>query len=218
MRRTILIALFALALFAPIVASAATAFTEEQKADLRRLSDYLNSVHTLTAHFLQIGPDGTPQEGTFYLKKPGRLRFEYNKPSPILVLSNGSTIGVENTQLHTTDRYPILNSPLRVLLSNDVDLADDSRISAVTREPGALSVTARQESGPAQGQITLTFADSGAALELRQWQVIDAQGMRTIVVVSDIKTGMELDPKLFVIVDLNPYSRPYSRSDSHHGH
>ena len=199
---------FAALLFvsAPSMADAASAFTAEQQADLRRLSDYLNSVRSLTAHFLQIGPDGKSQEGTFYLKKPGRLRFEYDRPSPILVVADGSTIAVENTSLHTTDRYPLLNSPLRVLLSDDVDLGSDSRITRVTHATGELSVTARQASGPAEGQITLTFADNGGALELRQWEVVDAQAMRTIVVVSDIKTGVDLPARLFKVQDLSPFS------------
>lgn len=208
MRRMFLVALLALtspALTAAAAPGVTAAFTDEQKADLRRVSDYLNAMRSLTGHFLQIGPDGTPQEGTFYLKKPGRLRFEYNKPSPVLVIADGSTIAVTNSKLRTTDRYPLLNSPLRVLLSDDVDLSSDSRIAGITREPGAMSVIARQASGPAQGQITLTFADSGGALELRQWEVLDAQGMRTIVVVNDLKPGVDLPPRLFVIEELSPF-------------
>jgi outer membrane lipoprotein-sorting protein len=208
MRRIALVVLLALTSPALMAAAPAepAAFTAEQKADLRRVSDYLNGMRSLTGHFLQIGPDGTPQEGTFYLKKPGRLRFEYNKPSPVLVIADGSTIAVTNSKLRTTDRYPLLNSPLRVLLSDDVDLSSDSRIGGITREPGAMSVIARQASGPAQGQITLTFADSGSALELRQWEVLDAQGMRTIVVVNDLKLGVDLPARLFVIEDLSPFS------------
>ena len=205
MRRILLAAVLALA--APALAlAAAPPFTDQQKAELGRVSAYLNSIHSLTGRFLQIGADGAPQEGAFYLRKPGRLRFEYDKPSPVLVVADGSTIAVSNSQLHTTDRYPLLNSPLRMLLSNEVNLADDSRVSAVTDEPGAISVTARQTSGPAQGQITLTFADTGSSLELRQWDVLDAQGMRTVVVVKDLKTDVDIPARLFVIQDLSPFS------------
>jgi outer membrane lipoprotein-sorting protein len=198
---------FCLSALAPhAVAAAEPAFTGEQRADLARISAYLNGIHSLSGHFLQVGPDGAPQEGTFYIKKPGRLRFEYDKPSPVLVVADGSTIAVMNSKLRTTDRYPLLNSPLRVILSDNVDLASDSRIASVSREPGAVSVVARQNSGPAQGQITLTFADSGTQLELRQWQVLDAQNMRTVVVVSDLKSGVDLPTRLFVIQDLSPFS------------
>jgi outer membrane lipoprotein-sorting protein len=114
---------------------------------------------------------------------------------------------VQNLALRTTDRYPLISSPLRVLLSEDVDLTDDDRIKALHMQPGALSMMARQESGPAQGQITITFADSGGVLELRQWVVIDAQGMRTVVIVKDLQPGTELKPELFVVKNLRPRSR-----------
>jgi outer membrane lipoprotein-sorting protein len=123
----------------------------------------------------------------------------------LLVVADGSTIAVENTRLRTTDRYPLLNSPLRMILSDNIDLASDARIVRVKREPGALSVTARQENGPAQGQITLTFADVNGALELRHWEVVDAQGQRTVVVLSNMQTGIDLASKLFVVEDLSPF-------------
>ena len=211
--RKILFAILAMTAVSPMLVPAADArpkppvFTMEQRVDLRRISDYLNSVHSMTAHFLQIGPDGSPQEGTMYLKKPGHLRFEYNKPSPLLVIADGSTLAVQNTDLHTTDRYPIFNSPLRVLLSDETDLGADSRIARVTREAGALSVTAKQENGPAPGEITLTFADTGASLELRQWQILDAQNQRTVVVLRDIQTGVDIPARLFTVEDLSPFHR-----------
>lgn len=208
MRRILFAAIVALA--APLApaakaAPAAPSFTMAQRVDLTRVSTYLNAIHSMTARFMQIGPDGSSVEGTLYLKKPGRLRFEYNKPSPILVVSDGSTIAVSNSQLHTTDRYPLLNSPLRMILSDEVDLSSDSRVSQISRESGALSVTAKQDSGPAQGSITLTFADTGQSLELRQWQVIDAQGLRTVVVVSNIQIGIDIPARLFTIEDLSPF-------------
>ena len=210
MRRVLLILL--LVLVAPAGAMAADpVFNDQQRADLRRISDYLNSMRSLTGRFLQIGPDGTPVEGTFYLKKPNRLRFEYDKPSPLLVIADGYALVVQNLALRTTDRYPLIGSPLRVLLADDVDLNDDSHIVGVRREAGALLLTAQQESGPAQGQITISFADSGGVLELRQWEVIDAQGMRTVVVVNGIRAGLELQPDLFVVRNLHAAPRRLRR-------
>lgn len=206
MRYLVLAAVLALTVPVAIARPAPPVFTMEQRVDLRRISDYLNSVHSMTAHFIQIGPDGTPTEGTLYLKKPGRMRFEYNKPSPLLVIADGSTLSVSNTQLRTTDRYPIFNSPLRVLLSDEVDLSADSRISRVRSEQGALSVTAKQENGPAPGEITLTFADLGGSLELRQWEILDAQRQRTMIVLRDIQMGVDIPARLFKVEDLSPFS------------
>jgi outer membrane lipoprotein-sorting protein len=207
----VLVILVALLLPAPAPAADAPAFSPAERMQLRRMSDYLNSIRTLTGRFLQIGQDGAPVEGNFYLQKPRRMRFEYDKPSPLLVIADGFSLVVQNLQLRTTDRYPLIGSPLRVLLSEDVDLADDDRVKAVHVQPGALSVMARQESGPSQGQITITFADSGGSLELRQWVVIDAQGMRTVVIVKDLQTGMELKPELFVVKNLRPRPRRLPR-------
>jgi outer membrane lipoprotein-sorting protein len=197
---------------APLAAAAERPpFSQAEQVELRRISDYLNSVRSLTARFLQVNPDGTSVEGTFYLQKPGRLRFEYDQPSPLLVIADGFALVVQNLRLRTTDRYPLLSSPLRLLLRDDVDLIDDERVRAVHVQPGALSVVARQESGPSQGQITLTFADSGGSLELRQWLVVDAQGMRTVVIVKDLRTGVDLSPTLFVVKNLRPRPRAGGR-------
>jgi outer membrane lipoprotein-sorting protein len=106
-----------------------------------------------------------------------------------------------------------VNSPLRLLLSNNPDLANDARITSVKEEQGALEVTASEMSGPAQGSITLTFADSGAnsganaGLELRQWEVVDAQGQRTTVVINDMHQAADIPAKLFVIQDLSPFQK-----------
>jgi outer membrane lipoprotein-sorting protein len=207
MRRLAVLVALVLAWPAAVLAADAPHFTERQLGDLKRVSAYLNSMHTLSGRFLQLAPDGTPSEGTFYLRKPGRMRFEYDKPSPLLIVADGYSLIVQNLALRTTDRYPLIGSPLRLLLSDDVDLTDDDRIRQVRREPGALSVTARQDSGPAQGQITITFADAGGTLELRQWEVIDAQGMRTIIVVTSLRPGVELSSSLFTAKNLNPRPR-----------
>ena len=152
----------------PLLAAAAD---PGRAQDLARVSAYLNSIQSLEGRFVQIAPNGKSENGTFYLRKPGRLRFEYDRPNPNLIVADGSTIGVSNTRLKTTDRYPLVDSPLRLLLSENVNLAADNRISDLRREAGMLIVIARQATGPAQGQIALYFADSGSSLELRQWEV-----------------------------------------------
>jgi len=182
-------------------------FTDAERTDLKRISAYLNTLKSIEGRFVQVAGDGRTDQGTFYLKKPGRVRFEYQKPNPNLVIADGTTVAVENSQLRTTDRYPILNSPLRLLLSENIDLSNDPRIAALKQEQGALSVTARENAGPATGSITLTFADSGADLELRQWDVVDAQGMRTTVVLNEMREVADIPPRLFVIEDLSPFKK-----------
>ena len=180
--------------------------TDTENADLKRVSDYLNTIKSVQGRFTQIAADGRTAQGTFYLRKPGRIRFEYDKPNPILIVADGSSVAVSNSQLKTTDRYPLINSPLRLLLSESTDLVTDRRISDIKKEAGALSFTARETVGPARGSITLLFADTGA-LELRQWEVVDAQGIRTTIALNDVRQDANIPANLFVIQELSPFKR-----------
>ena len=183
-----------------------TPLTEVQKGDLKRVSDYLNTIKSVQGRFTQLAADGRSVQGTFYLRKPGRIRFEYDKPNPILIVADGSSVAVSNSQLKTTDRYPLINSPLRLLLSESTNLVTDPRISEVKKEPGILSFTARETVGPARGSITLVFSDNGQ-LELRQWEVVDAQGQRTTIALNEVRQEANIPPTMFVIQELSPFKR-----------
>lgn len=180
--------------------------TAVEKGAMKRVSDYLNTIKSVQGRFTQIAADGRSVQGTFYLRKPGRIRFEYDKPNPILIVADGSSVAVSNSQLKTTDRYPLINSPLRLLLSERIDLTSDPRITDIKKETGILSFTARETAGPARGSITLVFADSGQ-LELRQWDVVDAQGMRTTIALNEVRQEANIPPQLFVIQELSPFKR-----------
>jgi outer membrane lipoprotein-sorting protein len=180
--------------------------TDVEKGDLRRVSDYLNTIKSVQGRFTQIAADGRTAQGTFYLRKPGRIRFEYDRPNPILIVADGSSVAVSNSQLKTTDRYPLINSPLRLLLSESINLGSDPRIADVRKEPGILTFTARETAGPARGSITLLFSDN-SQLELRQWEVVDAQGVRTTIALNDVRQEPNIPPQMFVIQELSPFKR-----------
>jgi len=180
--------------------------TDAEKTDLKRVSDYLNTIKSVQGRFTQLAADGRSVRGTFYLRKPGRIRFEYDKPNPILIVADGSSVAVSNSQLKTTDRYPLINSPLRLLLSESINLVTDPRITEVKKETGILSFTARETSGPARGSITLVFNDSGQ-LELRQWEVVDAQGSRTTIALNEVRQEPNIPAQMFVIQELSPFKR-----------
>jgi outer membrane lipoprotein-sorting protein len=184
-----------------------TNFSESDRADLKRVSEYLNTLRSIQGRFTQVNADGRAEQGQFYLKKPGRIRFEYQTPNPNVIVADGTTVAVENSSLKTTDRYPITNSPLRLLLGDNIDLSIDPRVSAIKREAGAILVTARETSGPAMGSITLTLADDGGNLELRQWDVVDAQSAHVTVVVNEMHQVGDIPANLFVIEDLSPFKR-----------
>jgi outer membrane lipoprotein-sorting protein len=180
--------------------------TDVERGDMKRVSDYLNTIKSVQGRFTQIAADGRTAQGTFYLRKPGRIRFEYDKPNPILIVADGSSVAVSNSQLKTTDRYPLINSPLRLLLSENANLGSDPRITNVRKETGILSFTARETAGPARGSITLLFSDNGQ-LELRQWEVVDAQGVRTTIALNEVRQEPNIPPQMFVIQELSPFKR-----------
>src|ERR1700691_4249386 len=155
MRRSLLIVLFALGL-----ASAALAATpgflhyersQADQDDLDRISAYLNAIHTMKGSFVQLGPDGQIDEGVFYIEKPGRMRFEYHAPNPLLIVSDGDTVAVQNRRLNTVDHYPLFSTPLSLILSDDLNLKRNPSIANLSREPGEIIVTARAASAKVNG-------------------------------------------------------------------
>lgn len=166
--------------------------------DLDRVSAYLNGMRTLKGDFTQIDSRGQVAEGVFYLRKPGQARFEYTKPDTLgAIVSDGTWLLVQDKKLKTGTRYPLSSTPLKILLRKKVDLASETRVVAVEREPGLIAVTARDDKGLAQGELTLVFSDPN--LELRNWTIKDAQGALTTVALRDLHYGVALDPKLFEI-------------------
>lgn len=189
-----------------LTAASAAPLTAQDVTDLNRISAYLNTITSLQASFVQVGPNGELDQGTIYARKPGRLRFEYAPPSPYLIVSDGVTIAVANSKLRTVDRYPLIDNPLNLILREGVDLTRDSRITDVERQTGTLRITATEKSGPVKGQVTLIF--SYPATELRQWIITDAQGLQTMIALKNMKTEGPLGPELFILRDVNKFGRP----------
>jgi len=194
MRRLILTLLFELAAMAP---ASAAKWTAQQSADLDRVSAYLNSIKTMRGGFTQIGPQGQVDQGKFYILKPGKIRFDYDPPNPTLVISDGLSIAVYNTRLNTANRYPLTGTPLNLLLSDHLDLKKSSVITGVQHSPGQLIVTGRASDRNATGNITIVFTDP--TLELRQWTIVDAQGLPTTVSINNVQQGVPLPESAFKI-------------------
>ncbi|MGA7674826.1 MAG: outer-membrane lipoprotein carrier protein LolA [Rhizomicrobium sp.] len=174
-------------------------FSDADRADLDRVSAYLNSIRTLEGDFVQIDPDGQIDQGRFYLEKPGRIRFEYQPPNPILIVSDGHTVAVANRKLKTVDRYPLSATPLGLILADNIDLSHNDAILAVRHEAGALIVEARTNANRSKPNLAMVFADP--VLELRQWTILDDQGLQTTVALRDLEPGAAIDGQLFVLKD-----------------
>lgn len=181
-------------------------FNDAQKATLDKVSAYLNGIHTLKGSFVQLDPNGAVEQGDFYIEKPGRMRFEYKPPSPTLIVSDGSTVAVRNNKLNTVDRYPLTDTPLDIILSNNIDLRHNSYVTGVDEQEGDLVVHARSNNNRSQGDIAIYF--SQPQLELRQWTIKDAQGLSTTISLRDVEAGAALAGTLFMLQDAkNPFTR-----------
>ena len=172
---------------------------------LDRVNASINQISTLEGRFLQIAPNGSLNEGAFYMRRPGRLRFEYDDPNPNLIVADGTWVILENRDLKTVDRYPLRATPLKLLLKKNVNLAKDARIVGVEERGDTLLITVRDDKDDAQGELTLIFSDPD--LTLIQWVITDAQGLQTTISLRDVKQGTKISPALFVVRDKNPFDR-----------
>ena len=173
-------------------------FDSGQRALLERVNSYFNSVTTLVGKFVQIGPDGGKAEGQFYMQKPGKIRFEYDPPSNIELISNGDVVAVRDRKLVTQDIYPLSQTPLKFLLSDKLDLLKDTNVVGVYQDELFLTVVI-EEKNVLAGTHRLMIMFGKKDLQLKQWTVTDPQGYDTTVAVSDLDPSKKPDPQLFKI-------------------
>jgi len=183
-------------------------FSADDVQDLDRISAYMNRLTTAKAEFTQIDQWGQMRDGAIYLSRPGKLRFEYLKPAnDLVIIADGQWLYIQNNALKTTTHYDINATPLALLVKDKIDLSTEDEIVALHREPGQLGVTARDDKGLLQGEITLNFSDPG--IELRNWISKDAQGVMVQVSLRDLKEGVKLDPALFVAANAPTSAGPH---------
>jgi outer membrane lipoprotein-sorting protein len=191
------LALTALAAF-PATAAEPMALTAEQENAIGGISDYLNSFKTMQGEFTQVSPKGNLSRGVFYISKPGKMRFEYAPPNPFLIVSDGKWLTVKNVKKEKGDQFPLSQTPLRLVLSNKVDILKDTKILDFQDEDGIISVTLEDKKNTlGSGQLTLVFDQTRNVLQ--QWVVIDGKGRRTTVTLENAVAGVKTDPKLFVV-------------------
>ena len=199
-RRTLLLAPFLAPLLAPPVrAQAPTALTSQDRADIARVETYLNGIHTLHARFRQIAPNGGTSGGQVWLERPGRLRFEYDPPSPFLLVGGHGLLVFHDSRLQQTSNIPLSSTPLGLLLQDNLRLSGDITVAGLTRAPGQLQLRLLRTKSPADGTLTLVFAD--APLALRQWSVVDAQRQETRITLYNIELGGIFKQSLFEFID-----------------
>jgi len=174
------------------------AFDAKQRALVERVNTYLSSVQSMVGDFAQIAPDGAKTSGKFYLQKPGRLRFEYNPPSPVELIADGQSMVVRDRKLATQDLYPLSQTPLRFLLADRIDLLKDTDLVGVYSDNMFVTMVIEQRQ-IIGGTYRLMLMFSGKDLELKQWTVTDPQGYDTTVAVFNLDKTKKPDPDMFKI-------------------
>jgi outer membrane lipoprotein-sorting protein len=172
--------------------------SQSQRALADRVSNYLSSLQTLVGDFVQIGPDGGRSVGKFYIQKPGRVRFEYDPPSPIELIADGSSVVVRDRNLNTQDSYPLSQTPLRYLLAEQINLVRDTNLVAMSQDNTFITVTI-EERQILVGTHRLVLMFGAKDTQLRQWTVTDPQGYETTVAVYNLDVSRKPDPNLFTI-------------------
>lgn len=164
-----------------------------------QVEDWLSNLSTGTARFVQKGFDGREATGTFYIHRPGRLRFEYDGQNPDLAVADGWLIHFYDAEQKQSSSAPIGHTLADFLLRPTPKLDGDLQVTNLRSSKGMLSMSISQIQDPAAGQIILHFTQQ--PLNLKSWEIIDAQGLKTEIILDDFQTGMPLAPALFVFND-----------------
>lgn len=170
----------------------------EQRGMVEKINGYLTNVHTLIGDFVQVGPDGRRTEGKFYLQKPGRMRFEYNDPNPLELVSDGRSVAIRDRKLATQDLLLLSQTPLRFLLSDRIDLLKEGNLVDVYKDDVFVTVVV-DEKQAIGGTHRLMLMFSTKDSQLRQWTVTDPQGYETTVALYNLDASSKPDPSLFRI-------------------
>jgi len=167
---------------------------------IEQVERYLNNIRTLRADFPQIAQDGRTSQGRVYLERPGRLRFEYDPPEQLVMVARDWRLVVHDGRTDQTSTLPVDRTPLGILLSERIRLGGPVTIRSIAEISSELHLTLFQTEDPAQGELKLIFGLS--PIELRRWEVLDAQGKRTRVLLENVELNVPLDDRLFSTANL----------------
>lgn len=167
---------------------------ESDEAVVERVLSYIDAITTLQGDFTQVAPSGAISTGKLYLRRPGLLRFDYDEPSPLLIVANGGLVYVRDEALETTDSYPVGATPLKFLLRKRIELAD-ARVVAVDRGEDMAAVTFASTSEETEGELSVVLR--APDLQLQEWIVRDPQNGVTIVSLENLIAGESIPNRLF---------------------
>ena len=179
----------------PSATPKAVTLNDAQVTLVKKINDYLNSFADLQGTFLQTNPDRKRLKGRFYVSRPGKMRFDYARPSRLKIVSDGQYLSIEDYDLKTVDRYPLESTPFRILLRRDVDLFRDAHILGIAEEEERVTLHMVDKTGDTAGEIKLHFA--APDMILKEWVVTDPQGLDTRIEVGNLVTGKKQEARFF---------------------
>lgn len=211
-RRGLLAALAAAFCLASLTGAVATAESRAQTAALSpddvaaitRVERYLNDIKTMKSRFVQVSSNGSYAEGEVILERPGHMRFDYDPPTPVLIIANGLSLLYYDRELKEATFLPLWETPLWFLIREKVRLDEKVNILGIEEALGTLRITLNDPEAPDSGMVTLVFSDN--PLNLRKWEVTDAQGIQTQVSLVNPIYGESVDPQVFDYSDLEVWS------------
>jgi outer membrane lipoprotein-sorting protein len=165
-------------------------------APLDQAEDWFNRQTTLQARFAQLASDGSYAEGTFYFKRPHHSRFDYDDPVPLNLITTKLWLHVDDQARRQVTSYPVSETPLSAILDDPVSLRGKGFTTKSESRDGITVITIEHADGVVAGTLKLEFSEK--PFELRRWIVIDANGVTTSVVLSNITRGHDLSSQLFV--------------------
>ena len=189
---------------APIATPAAA--QSSSQADLNRAVSALRSIKTMRADFTQFGRGNQQLTGVMTLKRPGKIRFQYQKDVPVLIVSDGSRLTMIDYEVRQKQVWPVKNSPLGALLDPSGDIAKFGTLMP-TNNRNVISVRIRDPKHPEYGTMTMIFqrkASAPGGLELGSWVAVDSQNVVTKVFLRNHKYGMSVDENMFRYKDISP--------------
>jgi len=191
-RRFLLAALCA----APLVAIGGPAFAQQSVID--DINEYLTNLQSATARFTQRSSDGSVATGTFYLQKPGKMRFEYDPPSPALIVADGHALAVFDRKSNRgPQRYPQSSTPLSLLTRQNVSVTQSKFVRMIETKGGQIHVTMFDPEAPQNGTMRMIFDQN--PVELAEWVVIDGSGVESVVKLGPLSKNISLNSRLFSI-------------------
>ncbi len=182
-----------------ILGWAAPSFAASKQETVKMISNHFTKVPTMAGEFIQFDPKGNQTNGKFYIQRPGKIRFNYNDPTPIKIISNGKTVAVNNRKLKTWDFYPLKKTPLSLVLGNKMAL-DPKTIRNVTSDADLTTIVMGDDRIFGNSEITMMFDPT--TFDLRQWIIKDAQGKETTVMIFNVQKNVKIPAAYFKVDQL----------------